>query len=195
MITGHMKHSVIDWKAQGWDKETVVGIKGVYGIRKYALDNTANAPAGLDPLWSDNNLRIIRLGGVMLLYAECMANMNPSNLSPGDVNSAIYWIDQIRNRANLPMNDQSNLYSARPTSPGQLPSAMDLMTAKGWTLAQLIQHERYVEGYCEGWRKEDMKRWKVGADFVLDKPGWKGYQSLTFPVPQGELDANPYLSK
>ena len=69
------------------------------------------------------------------------------------------------------------------------------MTAKGWTLMQLIEHERYVEGYCEGWRKEDMKRWKVGAGFVQDKSGWKGYQSLIFPVPQSELDANPNLSK
>jgi tetratricopeptide (TPR) repeat protein len=185
--------TVEDWQAQGWADETVVGIQGVYGIRKYALDNTADAPADLDPLWSDNNLRIIRLADVMLLYAECLANLNPSNVSPADANSAIYWIDLVRDRANNPMVDQDHLYSARPGVDGQLPSATDLMTSKGWTLMQLIQHERYVEGYCEGWRKEDLKRWKVGESFVQHKSGWKGYESLTFPVPQSELDANPNM--
>lgn len=183
-----------DWKQQGWADETVVGINGVYGIRKYALDNSADAPPGLDPLWSDMNLRIIRLADVMLLYAECLANLNPDNLTPTDPNSAIYWIDQVRNRANKPMNDQAHLYSARPGVNGQLPSATDLMTAKGWTLMQLIEHERYVEGYCEGWRKEDLKRWKKGADYVQHKTGWTGYESLTLPVPQDELDRNPYMS-
>jgi hypothetical protein len=183
-----------DWQEQGWADETVVGIKGVYGIRKYALDNSADAPPGLDPLWSDMNLRIIRLADIMLLYAECLANLNPSNVTPDDVNSAIYWVDQVRNRANKPMVDQAHLYSARPGVNGQLPSATDLMTSKSWSLMQLIEHERYVEGYCEGWRKEDLKRWKKGADYVQYKSGWKGYQSLILPVPQSEIDRNPNMS-
>ncbi len=169
---------VRDWQEQGWANETVIGIQGVYGIRKYALDNSADAPPGLDPLWSDMNLRIIRLADVMLLYAECLANLNPSNLTATDPNSALYWIDQVRNRANKPMNDQAHLYSARPGVDGKLPSAADLMTAKGWTLMQLIEHERYVEGYCEGWRKEDLKRWKKGADYETHQTGWNGWQSL-----------------
>ncbi len=185
------KGVVKDWIAQGWDLETIVGRDGAYGIRKYAVDADNEGPAGLDPLWSDNNVRLIRLSDIMLLYAECMANLNPSNVLAADPNSAIYWIDQVRNRANNVAVDQPQLLSTREGMPGQLPSATDLMTAKGWTLLQLIQHERYVEGYCEGWRKEDMKRWKVGADFVRDKYGWKGYQSLTLPVPQSELDNNP----
>ena len=173
-----------DYIAQGWADETIIGQTGAYGIRKYALDAAADAPPGLDPLWSDNNVRLIRLADVMLLYAECLANT-------GDNTGALYWIDKVRDRANNVANDQSTLYSARPGMPGQLPTASALMAAKGWTIMQLIQHERYCEGYCEGWRKEDMKRWKVGADFVKYKFGWKGYQSLTLPVPQTELDNNP----
>jgi len=180
-----------DWQQQGWADETVIGQQGVYGIRKYALDRAADAPAGLDPLWSDNNIRLIRLGDIMLLYAECMAKLNPSNVTPSDPNSAVYWVDQIRNRANLVRDDQAHLYSARAGVPGQLPTATDLMTAKGWTLMQLIEHERYAEGYCEGWRKEDLKRWKKDASFVQYKSGWKGYQSLTLPVPLSETDRNP----
>jgi tetratricopeptide (TPR) repeat protein len=180
-----------DWIEQGWASETVIGQPGVYGIRKNALDNAADSPAGLDPLWSDCNVRLIRLGDIMLLYAECMAQLNPSNVSPTDPNSAIYWIDQIRTRANNPVDDQPHLYSARPGVPGQLPTATALMAAKSWTLMQLIEHERYVEGYCEGWRKEDLLRWKKGADYVQYKPGWTGYESLILPIPQTEVDRNP----
>ena len=131
----------------------------------------------------------------MLNYAECLAVINPTNETATDVNSAIYWVDQVRNRANNVAVDQAGLYSTRAGMPGQLPTATALKTAKGWTLLQLIQHERYVEGYCEGWRKEDMKRWQVGPDFVKLKYDWKGYQSLTLPVPQGELDNNPNFPK
>jgi hypothetical protein len=31
---------------------------------------------------------------------------------------------------------------------------------------QLIDHERYVEGYCEDWRKEDLLRWEKCASYV-----------------------------
>jgi len=180
-----------DWQAQGWASETVIGQTGVFGIRKYAYDKASDAPAGLDPLWSDNNIRIIRLSDVMLLYAECMAQLNPSNVSPSDPNGAVYWVDLIRSRANLPMNDQANLYSARPGVSGQLPTATALMAAKSWTMMQLIEHERYVEGYCEGWRKEDLLRWQKGASYVQNKSKWTGYQSLILPVPQTEVDRNP----
>ena len=127
----------------------------------------------------------------MLLYAECMAKINPSNVAPADPNSAIYWLNLIRDRANNSVSDQPHLYSARPGVRGQLPTAQALMTAKGWTLMQLIEHERYVEGYVEGWRKEDMLRWKKGSDYVKFKPGWKGYESLILPVPLTEVDRNP----
>jgi tetratricopeptide (TPR) repeat protein len=188
--------TVKDWKAQGWADETVIGQKGVFGMRKYSVDNVlVDCPPKLDPLWSDYNLRLIRLGDIMLLYAECMAQLNPSNVAPGDQNSAIYWVDQIRTRANRPMDDQANLLSARPGVNGQLPTATALMTAKGWTLMQLIEHERYVEGFCEGWRKEDLLRWKKGPGFVQYKPSWTGYQSLILPVPQAEVDRNPNFAE
>jgi len=180
-----------DYLAQGWATETVIGQTGAYGIRKYSLDKASEAPAGLDPLWSDNNVRLIRLGDIMLLYAECMAKINPSNVAPADPNSAIYWLNLIRDRANNSVSDQAHLYSARPGVRGQLPTAQALMTAKGWTLMQLIEHERYAEGYVEGWRKEDMLRWKKGSDYVKFKPGWKGYESLILPVPLTEVDRNP----
>jgi hypothetical protein len=178
-----------DWQQQGWADETVIGIPGVYGIRKYAVDKASDGPTGLDPLWSDNNIRIIRLGDIILRYAECLAKTNPGNVTATDPNSAIYWIDKIRTRANNAVTDQAHLYSARGIA-GQLPSATSLMTSKGWSVMQLIEHERYVEGYCEGWRKEDLKRWQKGSEYVQHKSGWRGYESLTLPIPQAERDNN-----
>ena len=58
----------------------------------------------------------------MLLYAECLANTNPSNLTATDVNSGVYWVDKVRERANKPMADQAHLYSARTGVNGQLPT-------------------------------------------------------------------------
>jgi hypothetical protein len=107
--------AVKDWVAQGWANETVAGLKGVYSIRKNAYDNNNMIPAGGSFTNSDINIRLIRLADVMLLYAECMANLNSGNVTPGDVNSAIYWVDQVRNRANKPMTDQSNLDSSYST--------------------------------------------------------------------------------
>ena len=181
-----------DWIAQGWAQEKVIlNETGVYGIRKYSYDNTNQVPTGTTFAHTDINWRLIRLSNIMLLYAECMANLNPSNATPTDPTSAVYWVDKVRTRANNIMSDQSHMYSARAGTPGQLPSATDLMTSKSWTLTQLIRHERYVELYSEGWRFWDLKRWKVGTDFILYKSGWAGYQSLTLPVPSTETDNNP----
>ena len=137
---------------------------------------------------------MIRLADIMLLYAECMAKLNPTNVDPSSNTSAVYWIDLVRERANKPMIDQAHLYSARPGVPGQLPTTTDLMTATGWTLMEVIEHERYSEGFCEGWRHEDLYRWKKGPGYVLYKPGWNGYESLKLPVPQSELDNNPNMT-
>lgn len=135
----------------------------------------------------------------MLNYAECLAVINPTNETATDVNSAVYWVDKVRARANNPMPSEvaveSHLYSARTTVNGQLPTATALMAAKGWNMKQLVEHERYVELYCEGWRGQDIKRWKKDASYIKFKAGWKGYESLTIPVSQGELDANPLMPR
>jgi hypothetical protein len=184
--------TVKNWIQQGWDKEKILLTEtGVFGLRKYSYDATSMMPSGTTFAHTDYNWRLIRLADVMLMYADCLSRLNPSNVAPGDVNSAVYWVDQVRTRANRVMTDQSHLYSARTGLPGQLPTATALMASKGWTMFQLIRHERYVELYCEGHRFYDLKRWKAGPGEILYKSGYTGYQSLTLPVPQTELDNNP----
>jgi tetratricopeptide (TPR) repeat protein len=168
---------------------------GSLGIRKRSNESNAGLPNN-DATATVINLRLLRLSDIMLNYAECLANINPGNLTATDVNSGVYWVDQVRNRANKVMTgDQSHLYSARPGVLGQLPPVLTLMNQKGWTLMQAIEHERYVEGYGEGWRREDLKRWEKGAGFVKGKPGYTGWQSLILPVPQQELERNPLMPR
>ncbi len=203
---GSQNAGVYDWKQQNWRayerygtddddvSHIIEGIDGSYGLRKYYPDSHSDRYTN-NPDRGVTNMRIIRLADVILLYAECMANLYPSNVDPASPSSALHWVDMIRNRANQPMNDQEHLYSARPGVQGQLPSAAELMNAKNWTPLELVKHERFVEGFGEGWRREDLIRWKVGADFVKYKSGWQGYQSLILPVPQAELDNNPEMPK
>ena len=168
---------------------------GSFGIRKRSHESDAGLPNN-NATTTVTNLRLIRLSDIMLNYAECLANINPANLTATDPNSGVYWVDQVRNRANNVMTgDQSHLYSARSGVRGQLPPVSTLMTQKGWTLMQAIEHERYVEGYGEAWRREDLKRWEKGAGFVKGKPGFTGWQSLILPVPQQELDRNPLMPR
>jgi hypothetical protein len=167
---------------------------GSFGIRKRSNETNANLPNN-DATATVTPLRLIRLSDIMLLYAECLANINPANLTATDVNSGVYWVDKVRERANNPMADQAQLYSARTGVFGQLPTTTQLMTSKGWTLMQAIEHERYVEGYGEGWRREDLKRWQKGAEFVKGKPFYTSWKSLILPVPQQELDRNPLMPR
>jgi hypothetical protein len=168
---------------------------GSFGIRKRSNESNVGLPNN-DATATVTNLRLIRLADIMLNYAECLANTSPSNLSATDVNSGVYWVDLVRNRANNVMTgDQSHLYSARAGVRGQLPPVLTLMSQKGWTLMQAIEHERYVEGYGEAWRREDLKRWEKGPGFVKGKAGWTGWQSLILPIPQQELDRNTKMPR
>ena len=189
----------VPWNEQTWEEKSIVpDYQGSYGLRKYCRDVDSDTYIqGADR--NVINIRLIRLADIMLLYAECMANLNPSNVSPTDRSSAVYWVQQIRDRANRPMTDQTHLYSARPGTPGRLPAAADLMTSRGWSTLDLVKHERTIEGFGEGWRHEDLVRWQVGVDFdpLLKKykPNWNGWQSIILPVPQGELNNNPEMPK
>jgi hypothetical protein len=194
-ITGLKTGNDKDFSAATFYKIGGLDSYGSLGIRKRSHESNVGLPNN-NATTTVTNLRLIRLSDIMLNYAECLANTNSSNLSATDPNSGVYWVDLVRNRANNVMTgDQSHLYSARSGVPGQLPPVLTLMSAKSWTLMQAIEHERYVEGYGEGWRREDLKRWEKGAGFVKGKPGYTGWQSLILPVPQQELDRNPLMPR
>lgn len=140
-------------------------------IAKYTLANE-----GGNPFTSGINYHIIRYADVLLMYAEALANS-------GNISSAANYMQQVRDRANLP--DRSAEFASMSLSE---------------FMAQL-EHERITELAIEGSRWQDIKRWGYlenssklnelkshDPEFETFSPG-REYQ----PIVQGELDRNPNL--
>ncbi|MDP4214415.1 MAG: RagB/SusD family nutrient uptake outer membrane protein [Bacteroidota bacterium] len=113
----------------------------------------------------------MRYAEVLLMYAEAANEVDGPSAAVYDA------IDQIRNRADILMP---------PLAPGLSQSQM--RTA--------IRHERRVELAFEGFRYDDLKRWKI-APQALTLPASESIRSKSFmdknyhlPLPQSEIDIN-----
>lgn len=143
--------------------------------RKYTHDGfgvSTESQGGVE--YSEINYRVMRYADVLLMYAEALNEQ-------GQTANAYQYIQQVRNRANLP-----NLATTRP----------------GMTQEQMrdqLAHERALELSIESIRIHDIIRWgwlydpaKLAMlkshdnDFNTWTPG-KEY----LPIPQRELDVNP----
>lgn len=145
--------------------------------RKYTHDGfgfTSESQGSVE--LSDINYRLMRYSDVLLMYAEALNEM-------GDTDEAYQYIQQVRDRANLP-----DLQEVKPN-----------MTQE--EMRDQIAHERALEFAIEGIRIHDIVRWgwlyddsKLAElrahdnDFDTWTPG-KEY----LPIPQTELDVNPNL--
>jgi len=145
--------------------------------RKYTHDGfgvSTESQGGVE--YSEINYRLMRYADVLLMYAEALNEQ-------GQTAQAYQYIQQVRDRANLP-----NLATTRP----------------GMTQVQMrdqLAHERALELSIESIRIHDIVRWgwlydpaklamlrEHDGDFSTWVPG-KEY----LPIPQGELDVNPNL--
>ncbi len=119
---------------------------------------------------SDINERVMRLSHVLLMYAEALNEDGKTDLAYEPIN-------KIRIRANL------------------------TELASGLTQQQVceeIRHQRALEFCFEGERWYDIVRWGIGEKVFsenLDRPNYKKGKFDYFPIPQGELDANPNLKQ
>ena len=113
------------------------------------------------------NYVVLRLADQYLIDAEARA-------SNGDLAGALVKLNVIRHRAGLPDVESTNKTS----------------------VLAAIAHERQAEFFCEwGNRWFDMNRsGRADAVFGAEKPGWKSTSGL-FPIPQAEINANPYLTQ
>lgn len=140
--------------------------------RKYQNDDSGR-PDEFD--WrSGINERIMRYADVLMMYAECLNELNQTA-------DAYPLIQQVRSRVKLP-----NLATVKP----------------GMTQAQMreqIAHERLLEFSLEGKRFDDIHRWgwlqdaaKL-ADLKARDPEFNTYAAGReyFPIPQREIDLNP----
>jgi len=147
-----------------------------YGEDEYFIKKYTNAVDGSDAFTSGFDYHIIRYADVLLMYAECLANT-------GNIPQAATYVQQVRNRANLP--DRQAEFAGY-----SLDEFMDQ-----------LEHERIMELAIEGQRWWDIKRW----GFLQDPSELEELQSHdsefntysvgrdVMPIAQTELDRNPNL--
>ncbi len=138
--------------------------------RKYSdaeLDHTLSD-------YSGKNWRIIRYSDILLMHAEALNNL-------GQTSSAVPFVNQVRNRAQL--------------------SSLPVTISKAALMTE-IEHQRICELADEGYRWYDLVRWGGNIDKsmtikqVLSAHGQLGGQNFTankneyLPIPQSELQTN-----
>jgi hypothetical protein len=121
---------------------------------------------------------VIRYAEVLLNYAEAKFELN-GQISDNDLNISL---NLVRLRVN-------------PTMP---PLSNELVTAGGLDMRTEIRRERTVELYTEGFRIDDLKRWKTAETAMpqnLLGIQWKGTQfQTTWPALSSQpMDANGCL--
>lgn len=140
------------------------------------------SPAATTNGWAGNDWILIRYTDVMLMLAEVNAYL-------GDEPSAVVLLDQVRERAKLP------LYAVAKANP--------VYSAKYPTLKLAILHERRVELAFENHRWFDLLRSfspaelvayfqaKPQADFGAAKVSNFGLKDYYYPIPFDEVKLNP----
>jgi hypothetical protein len=172
----------------------------MFGCRKYCADiSTADWESGI-------NDRLLRYSDVLLMYAECLIEMNRESEAP-------YYINLVRGRANHQMleydrADTGLFYTKRA---GTIPMVEDLIAKDTVineipinTLRRALKHERWVELFGEGLRVMDLLRWSYNPNdpdraTILDPLKNKNGQGVGFipgkheyfPIPATELAVNP----
>jgi hypothetical protein len=138
--------------------------------RKYQRDSSGPEPT----TGSGLNIRAMRYADVLLMYAETRNEL-------GDQATAAQYIQQVRDRANLP--DRESEFAALSQE----------------EMRDRIAQERKLELAGEGKRFDDIRRWGWLDDqekmqqLVENDPGFEGYVDGReyLPIPQSELDTNP----
>lgn len=152
-----------------------------------------------------NNVNLIRYADVLLLAAECEAQL-------GNLPTALLYVNQVRSRAadptgwvykNASYDATSSTYAPQTTPADNYKIGLYLVFPDQATALKAIQMERYLELAMEGHRFFDLVRWgiaknvinnyfatdriakisllSVGAQFVSGK-------SELFPIPQTQID-------
>jgi hypothetical protein len=112
---------------------------------------------------------IIRFAEVLLNYAEAVYERDDA-ITDADLNLSL---NLVRNRANKTMPKLSNA----------------LVNSNGLSMREEIRRERTIELYLEGFRIDDLKRWKTAeTEMPQDMLGikWQGteYQTVNFSFPK-----------
>lgn len=119
-----------------------------YHIVKVYDVNTSHATYNT----SDTPAIIMRFAEVLLIYAEAMAELG--TITQGDLDASI---NLLRDRVGMPHLDMTNV----PVDPRYVNDGISPLIAE-------IRRERRVELFMEGFRYDDLRRWKQGKK--LEQP-------------------------
>lgn len=135
---------------------------------------------------SGNNIYLLRLADVYLLYAEALINT-------GDPALGLEYINKVKRRAyDYPVDAPSPADYASLTAPTM---ASDAILANN-----PLRYERFAELFGEGHKWFDMRRWRIGAEeaafYERVRGGTINWQETDYaqPIPTLELETNAGLS-
>ena len=135
---------------------------------------------------SYNDLPLMRLGEILLIYAEAKAELG--TLTQADLDKSI---NQLRDRVGMPHMVLSEL-TIDPTLEQQYPNVNGNL--KNAILE--IRRERRVELACEGFRKDDILRWKVRKLLEMPQGVYIAELNTVFDVTgDGVTDVGVFLNK
>lgn len=163
----------------GWQHRKYTNIRGIeMGAPPYGLNESSNC-----------NFYIVRLADIYLLYAELLADTDPT--------TALEYINKVHRRA----------YGLNPNST----SEYDYKSLSDRTRAYYdndplandpLRYERWAELFAEGQWWMDIRRFRNGdseaAYYEKTSHGpitWKGEPSYVQPIPQLELERNGNITQ
>jgi hypothetical protein len=173
------------------DKVTVTDYYERRGWRKYSNYYKAETEGAVAGNESGINMKVIRYADVLLMMAECKANLTSPDLA-----AAVGYMNQVRARADvaLPLYGTAEMNGKYPVS-----TVAEFMVA--------LEHERKVELCGEQIRFYDLVRWGRLADFItkevklsipkadVAKLVFDATKHYLWPIPQKEIDVNPNISQ
>ena len=158
-----------------------------YGTLCYFRKYSDDAFKAIPDYYSPTNYRVIRFADILLCYAECIANLNPS-----DVSTAATYVDKVRARVKLSTLANSTI-----------PEIAASVTSSDLFLKRL-QTERTLELCFESVRWIDLKRWGLWntpgglAELIARDPDFANFdvtKHTVMPLPQLEVDNNQNLKQ
>jgi hypothetical protein len=140
-------------------------------VTSYATYNTSNTPA-----------ITLRFGEVLLNYAEAKAELG--TLTQEDLDASI---NRLRDRVGMPHMDINNI----PVDPRYVNDGVSPLIVE-------IRRERRVELFMEGFRYDDLRRWKQGKKLEIPSYGirWDAAAVARYPksnVSSSLVDGVPYV--
>jgi tetratricopeptide (TPR) repeat protein len=170
------------------DKVTITDHYKRRGWRKYQNYYKFASEGAIAGNESGINMKIIRYADVLLMMAECQANL-------GKLPEAIDLMNQVRKRPDVDMP---------PYNSPEMDAIYPVTTLEQFMVA--LEHERKVELCGEQVRFSDLVRWGRLAAFMDEvKPScpkadqaalvFSAPKNLLWPIPQKEIDVNPKIEQ